>query len=264
MRSAPPAVAIACLALLGGAACDVTIRDGDVSINQLHGRATREWSREYPLEAGGGVEVINSNGSIEVSARPAGTFVAAVVITARAMTDDRANELLNGVKIDEVVSREHVKLTTVRGRQRGNVRVDYKLTVPRDAPVELTANNGNLKAAGLQSHVKAMVVNGALELTDLKGTVDAASVNGSMSVRISEVTGRIRLEGTNGRISLELPKHASAVLSARAVNGGVTVTGLPTQDSSGRRIRNVESVLNGGGPEIDVRITNGRISITGR
>jgi hypothetical protein len=42
------------------------------------------------------------------------------------------------------------------------------------------------------------------------------------------------------------------------------VTGLTTQEATGRRIRNLESVLNGGGPEIDVRVTNGRLTIEGK
>ena len=109
-----------------------------------------------------------------------------------------------------------------------------------------------------------MVVNGQTELTGLRGTVDAATVNGSVSVKMAEITGRVRVECTNGQISIEVPKDAKATLNARSVNGGVTVTGLNTQEASGRRIRSVESPLNGGGPEIDVRANNGRITIEGK
>ena len=52
--------------ILAGQACDVTIKDGDVSVSQLHGRATREWNRTYPFTAGGTVAVTNANGPIEV------------------------------------------------------------------------------------------------------------------------------------------------------------------------------------------------------
>jgi hypothetical protein len=47
------------------------------------------------------------------------------------------------------------------------------------------------------------------------------------------------------------------------VNGGITVSGLTAEDGTGRRIRTLESLVNGGGPEIDLRVTNGRITITG-
>ena len=81
---------------------------------------------------------------------------------------------------------------------------------------------------------------------------------------IRDVTHRYGKVLALDRISLDIPKSAKATLNARSVNGGITVSGLPTSDeASGRRIRTLESQLNGGGPAIDVRVTNGRISITG-
>ncbi len=245
-------------------ACDVTIKDGDVSFNQLHGRATQEFNRKYPLADAGTVEIVNINGPIDITVGPSGTVEVAATLAARAFTDARANEVLAEAAIEESATPEHIKLTTVRRNRSGGLQVCYRVTVPEYARVEMTGNNATLRAAGLRGHVRAMVVNGGVELTGLKGSVDAASVNGAVSVKMAEVSARVRLESTNGRITLELPKDTKATLNARAVNGGVTVTGLNVQEPSGRRIRNLESVLNGGGPEIDVRITNGRITIEGK
>ncbi len=97
----------------------------------------------------------------------------------------------------------------------------------------------------------------------MRGTIDAAGVNASVSAKMAEVTGPLRLESTNGRIVLELLKTAKATLNARSVNGNITVAGLNIEEGTGRRIRTLESQLNGGGPEIDLRVTNGRITITG-
>jgi hypothetical protein len=243
------------------AACDIRIRDGDVSVNHVDGRATQEWTRKYPLTANGRVEVTNPRGSIDVAVGPPGSVELTAVIAARGMTDERARETLNNAKIDENIAPDHVRIET--SRFGGSLQFSYKLVVPADARVELIGNNGTLRVDGVAGHVKAMVSNGGVHLTAIRGTVDAASVNGSMSVKMAEVTGRVRLEGTNGRIALEVPKTTKATLNARSMNGGMSVTGLATQDPTGRRIRNLESTLNGGGPEIDVRITNGHITITG-
>ena len=97
------------------------------------------------------------------------------------------------------------------------------MTLPADARLEMTGNNGTLKADGLRGHVKAMIVNGEVELTGMSGTVDAAAVNGHVSAKMAEVTGPMRLESTNGRITLEIPKTAKATLNARSVNGGITL-----------------------------------------
>jgi Putative adhesin len=260
----PSALTIGACALTVLSACDVTIKDGDVSFGQLHGRATQEFSRKYPLATGGRVELINSNGPVEVSAGPAGTVLVTAVLSARAMSDERAKDLLSGARIEESTTPDHVKLTTVRGNRSGGFQVNYKVVVPAEARVEITANNGTIKVDGVRGHVKAMGTNGAIELSGLRGSVDAALVNGAILVKMADVTARIRLEGTNARIALEIPKDTKAMLNARSVNGGLTVTGLPAQETTGRRIRNLESVLNGGGPEIEVRVTNGRMTIEGK
>jgi hypothetical protein len=61
-----------------------------------------------------------------------------------------------------------------------------------------------------------------------------------------------------------VPKSTKATLNARSINGSISVSGLNTQEPSGRRIRSLESQLNGGGPELDVRVTNGRMTIEGK
>ena len=246
-------------------ACDVTIKDGDVSFNQLHGRAAREFKRTYPLTAGGKVEIVNVNGPIVVSTGEAGSVQVTAAMTARAMTDDRAKEVLDAAKIEESAAPDHVRVATARGNRRGGLRVAYTVTVPADSRVELTTTNGDLQGKNLRGHLKAMMMNGEIELDGIEGTVDAAAVNGRMTVKMSAVTGAIRLDGTNGRVNLELPKDARATLTARSVNGGIAVRGLTAhEDSPGRRIQNIESQLNGGGPPIDIRVTNGRITIEGK
>jgi hypothetical protein len=248
-------------------ACDVTIKDGDIKNVSVQARASQEWSRQYPLTPGGVVEIVNGNGSIEVVAGKPGVVDIAAVLEARAMSETRAKELLSNVKVEESAAADHIRVATVftfRGKGPGGFESNYKVAIPADTRLEMTGNNGTLKADGLRGHVKAMVVNGGIELTSMSGTIDAAAVNAHVSAKMSQVTGPVRLESTNGRISLEIPKTAKATLNARSVNGGITVSGLTTSDeASGRRIRTLESQLNGGGPEIDVRVTNGRISITG-
>lgn len=262
--SSKPSALLAGIGVAASLACDVTIKDGDIKDVSVRAKATQEWRRQYPLAAGGRVEIVNGNGSIEVATGPAGAVGISAVIEAGAMTDTRAKEILSEVKVEESATPDHVRVATVRTRGRGNLDVAYKVTMPADARLEMTGNNGTIKAEALRGHVKAMVVNGSIELTALRGSVDAASVNGSITAKMAEVSGPMRLESTNGRITLELPKTAKATLNARSVNGGITVTGLTTDEGTGRRIRTLESQLNGGGPEIDLRVTNGRITIEGQ
>lgn len=245
-------------------ACDVTIKDGDIKRVSVHTGASQEWTRHYPLSSGGTVEIFNGDGPIEAVVGPPGAVDVSAIIEASAMTEARAKELIHEMRLEESIKPEHVRVATARREGRSGVDVSIKVTLPADARLEMTGNNGRLKADGLAAHVKAMVVNGQIELIGLRGTVDAAGVNASVSAKMAEVTGPLRLESTNGRITLEVPKTAKATLNARSVNGNITVTGLTAEEATGRRaIRTLESPLNGGGPEIEIRATNGRISITG-
>ena len=261
--SLPSVLAGVCAAsFLSG--CDVTIKDGDIKNVSLDHRVSQEWSRHYPLTDGGRVEIVNGNGPIEVAAGPGGAVDITAVLEGRAMTEARAKEILSEFKIEESATPDHVRVATVRRNTGGRLDVSFKVIMPANARLEMTGNNNRLTAAGLRGHVKAMVVNGPVELTEMRGTIDAAGVNASVSAKMAEITGPIRLESTNGRIALEIPKTAKANLNARSVNGNITVTGLTIQEGTGRRIRTIESQLNGGGPEIDLRVTNGRISIDGK
>ena len=80
--------------------------------------------------------------------------------------------------------------------------------------------------------------------------------------------GSIKIGGgfalTGDESSLDLPAAGKAQLSARVVNGALEVSGLPIEEPTGRRIRSLEAALNGGGPSIDLRVTNGRLKIAGK
>ncbi len=256
-----PATVLAVLSVLG--ACDVTIKDGDVSVRHVRGHATQEWNRTYPIAPQGRFELTSNNGPIEILTGPAGRIEVVATLTAASLSDERANEALQDTEIEEDVAPDRVALVAQRENGR-RVETAFKVIVPEDAQVVTSLNNGKLRVEGLRGPVKAMVVSGEMDLSGLRGSVDAALANGSVRVRMAEVTGRVRVEGTNGQIAIEVPRDARATLNVRAFNGGISVTGLNTQEASGRRIRSLESQLNGGGPEIDVRITNGRITIEGR
>ncbi|MSO55703.1 MAG: hypothetical protein EXQ55_02090 [Acidobacteria bacterium] len=247
-----------------GAACDVQVRDGKPSFGLNRPQATQEWHRQYPLAAGGQVEVANLNGPIELSPGSPGTVDIQATITAKALTEAQAKELLSKGRITETVQPDRIKVETVVPRGvRGSYEVRYRVSVPADAVSTVSTTNGSFKATGLAGSLKASIVNGQVELTDIGGEVDVVGVNGSLTAKLIRISAPVRLETTNGQLSVQFPSASKAHLSARVVNGGLTVSGLETQEPIGNRIKNLEAVLNGGGPEIDLRTTNGQILIMG-
>jgi DUF4097 and DUF4098 domain-containing protein YvlB len=253
------------LTACGALACDVQVHEGHLNVGVFSAEAKQDWTRTYSLSARGQIEIANLNGPIDVRQAPADKVEVHAEIIAKALTDEGARDILAKGKIEETISRERVKVETVVPRGiHGSYEVRYQVRVPFGVETQVSTTNGSVTASGMGGKLKASVVNGSVDLTDMSGALDAAAVNGSLSVKLAGVSGPIRLETTNGRLSLVLRKTSSATLSARVVNGGLTVSGFPAVEQRGNRIRNLETVLNGGGAPIDLRTTNGRLSIEGK
>jgi putative adhesin len=247
------------------AACDVNIKDGKPSFAVFSVQATQDWSHRYPLAADGRVEVVNINGPINIAAGAPGTVDVRATITAKALTDATAKDILSKGRVQEISEpgRVHIETMSPRG-VHGSYEVRYDVRVPAASLVDLSMTSGSIQADGLTSKLKLVAINGPVELNDVEGAVEAVSVNGSLMVKLVRVSAPVRLEMTNGRLALEFPAASKANLSARVVNGPMTVSGLPVDNPSGRRIRSLESMLNGGGPAIDLRVTNGSLTIAGK
>ena len=246
-------------------ACDVNIHEGKASVGVFSAQATDEWTHHYPLTGDGLVEVVNINGPIDITAGAAGTVDVHAMITAKTLTEAGARDILSKGKIQEIAEASRVYVETMMPRGiHGSYVVHYEVRVPPGSRTDVSTTSGSLNVSGLDAKLKATAVNGKVELENISGGVDGVVANGSLTARLSRVTAPVRLEVTNGRLALEIPATTKANLSARVVNGGLSVSGLPVEEPTGRRIRNLETVLNGGGPEIYLRTTNGRISIEGK
>jgi Putative adhesin len=247
------------------AGCDVNIRDGKASVGVFSAEAAAEWTHHYPLAEGGLVEIVNVNGPIDLVAGDSGTVEVHASIVAKALTDTGARDILAKGRILESAEPARVHIETMTPRDiRGSYVVRYEVRVPPGAAASVSATSGSLKATGLSGTLKIMAVNGRVQIENVSGGVDGVVANGSLTLRAAEITAAVQLEVTNGSLALDIPSSTKANLSARVVNGSLSVSGLPVEQPTGRRIRNLEAPVNGGGPDISARVTNGRLTITGR
>ena len=104
-----------------------------------------------------------------------------------------------------------------------------------------------------------------MEVTDVTGDTSLHTSNGAIRAELAEVNpGKsIRLETTNGRITVAVPKSVAARVDASTTNGGIT-TDLPvTTTETGHHT--LRGTINGGGSaELRLRTTNGSITIEAR
>jgi hypothetical protein len=246
----------------------VVLAGCDMSFAHLTARATDEWTRTYPLTAGGEVRIVNSNGKIEVEGVDGSTVEVRAERIARGATDAAARELLPRIVIREDNKPDRVSLETERmsGIMIGAAfEVRYHVRAPKNAVINVTNTNGQVALTALDGKVRAHTTNGGVNGKDLTGGVDARSTNGGVTIDMASVgPDSISLRTTNGGVTLTLPDSAKANLSASCTNGGINVSALDKLEISDQSRRRVAGLLNGGGTPIELRTTNGGIRVRPR
>jgi hypothetical protein len=240
----------------------------DLSLGHLTARATDEWTRSYPLEGGGEIRIINTNGKIEIEGTDGSTVEVRAEKIARGATETAARELLPRITIKEDIKPDRVWLETERmsGIMLGAAfEVRYHIRAPKRAVVNVTNTNGQVALTALDGKVKAQTTNGGVNGRNLSGGVDARSTNGGVTIDMASVgPDSISLRTTNGGVTLLLPDGAKANLTASCTNGGINVSALDNLEISEQSRRRLEGRLNGGGISIEMRTTNGGIRVRPR
>lgn len=249
-------------------AAAVVLSACDVMVNSIHGgrvQAQRTWNRSYTLTgAETAVEIANVSGTIEVEAVDGNTLEVKAVMTARGATEEDAQQVLAKVEMGEEASASKVRLEARYPRELGRrgIEVTYTVRAPKSAKVALENVNGHVKVHGVLAGLKAETTNGRVSGEGLGNTVVATTTNGEIEIRMASLGGDgVSLETTNGSIDLRLPGDAKATMSARCVNGGITVTDLPFEKSGEGSRRKLDGTINGGGAAVRLETVNGRIRV---
>jgi DUF4097 and DUF4098 domain-containing protein YvlB len=228
-------------------------------------KATTQWTRTYSLSgADMGIEVVNTNGAIDVEAVDGTHVSVSAELSARGRTQEEARELLGQIQIAEESGPASVRLETRYPRSLGRSapEVRYTVRVPRLARVNLHTVNGAISIQGVQGGVKAETTNGAIEGREIGASVVASTINGPIDMRMASLGRRgVSLETTNGAISLALPDQAKGTLIARSVNGAINVSGLSFDRTGPSSRRRLEGRINGGGPDLRLETVNGGITV---
>jgi hypothetical protein len=140
-------------------------------------------------------------------------------------------------------------------------KVDYTVTLPRQARVDVRTVNGRVEVQDVGGRLSAQTVNGTIDATGLGGEVEASTVNGTVEVALVRVepSSRNRLSATNGTVRLTLPRDAAADVEATTVNGAVHCD-FDVADGRVSR-RRVEGRIGGGGARFELRTVNGTADI---
>jgi len=224
--------------------------------------------RELEANAGDFLQVRNTNGGIEVVGWAQNYIELVAVKEAKSGRGYSAREKLDHIEVRiEKVSNGWEVATKydrdwMRSQKMNNTRVNYRLKVPQELVMDLETTNGQVEVTDFAGSLKLESTNGDLVGREIRGHFEARTTNGSVRVELLEYDGQaLSCKTTNGNVDLSLPADANAELSARTTNGSIK-TDLPMKVSGSFSRNKLNGSLNGGGPEIDLRTTNGSIRIS--
>jgi hypothetical protein len=230
--------------------------------------ASDEWTRSYPLTAGGQVQVVNGSGAIEIRGGTGERVEVRAERVGRAPSEQAAHELVPRIEIREDATPERVLLQTqgLSGIVIGvEVAVNYHLTVPAAAEVRARSANGEVRVADLSGRVVISSANGQVIGRNLSGGVDARAGNGKVTVDLAAFGhDPVQVRAANGSVELTLPASADANITATYSNGKIDTGDLKLELLGEQTRRRLLGRLNAGGAPIEITTVNGNIALRAR
>lgn len=217
--------------------------------------------KRYPLAPGGTVAVENIQGDIAVEGWERAEVEVAVVKTAVGPGADPES-----VRIGVEFGRNGLTFRTIHpGESREEVRVDYRLKVPRQVRLDrLRTLEGSILVRDVEGAVDARTLNGSIQQTGVSGSVLARTVSGDVLVSLRALPDPLQpilLETVNGNVELLLPPQPGADLQLSTVAGRIesryAFSASSTPGDTSYRAR-----LGPGGPLVRLRTVRGDIRVS--
>jgi hypothetical protein len=149
--------------------------------------------------------------------------------------------------------------------RNNDVRVEFRVRVPRGVKVAVSNVNGEVSVDGASSEVDAESTNGSLFVSTTSGPVNARTTNGSIRAVMGkfDLKSDLRFESTNGSVIAEFADDIDAEIDLSTTNGRF-LTDFPVTISGRIDPRRLRATLGKGGPRIRLHTTNGNVELRKR
>ncbi len=213
-----------------------------VSVFASKSEYTKTYTKTYPLEKGGKVNIENMHGKVDISTWNKPEVYINVVITVDATSERKAEEDFKRITIDFSNDSRYVSARTSIDSKRStwwfiqswwdddDVRIDYKVSMPADAALELSHKYGDANLGNFSGDVFVEQKYGDLTLDQVAGNLKLdlaygnAVVAKSNSSNISVAYYKLRMNGANtiqihSKYSQVHVENALEIISESAYDG---------------------------------------------
>jgi DUF4097 and DUF4098 domain-containing protein YvlB len=233
------------------------------------------FDRTFNVRPGTLFELNNTNGRITIHSWDQPRVQVHALKRVESRDSSTARQAMAELKIQPSATSDALRINTEYPRHNDgffdwlagtnvNMSVQYEVTVPRAMSLMIENTNGAIDISNVHGSLHVSNTNGHVECSQCGGNLEAETTNGAIRAELSEVTpGKAsRLETTNGGIRVTLPRTAGLQIDAANTNGSIKTDVPVTTNSLGRHA--LRGTINGGGPELRLRTTNGSIDIQAR
>lgn len=243
---------------------------------------TNEQEIEIPLSSPGErgkLDIESHNGRVKITAYDGKTVKIKMIKYGKKVNRSESKEGMRLVSSGgfSVEAQEYRNVVKVENEGWGN-RMDFEVQVPKNFDIKAESyNNGHIFIEGVEGELNVESYNGPITLVDINGSASASTYNGAVKVSFTGVTANTNMAFStyNGDVDLTIP--GSTKITAKMKTNRDIYTDFedfnlseptPTTNDRGRRgsykvkFENwVRGQVNGGGPEVMMKTTNGNIYI---
>lgn len=238
----------------------------------------KEFSRTATVAAGHLVRIENAYGNVRIQTSPRGEASIKAVIQCSAPTAELARRCADRIQIAVEQGGGNLSVRTEfpsnNGISNTGFRVDYDLTIPEAAPLEVRNRFGGVSVTG--AHAGAEIVNGNGKVTLATGRGRAQIENSFGDVEVRGNEGDLTVRNTNGSVNATDVTGAVDIANRFGkIYAGNTGRGLTIHSNNGEieavRVGGVAAIANSFGTvtvsevkgDVNIHNQNGGVSATG-
>lgn len=145
-------------------------------LSKAEGRE-KTYEKTFPKEGVEELVLSNTSGKMEIVQVDGSDITISAVMKVTAKSDAKADEILEKIQVNDTRMSSYVKVETVFGKDMGlkqflggmDIKVDYKVNVPKGIKLRLISNNGNIYLGHFTGELNADIRNGDLKAAVLNG-----------------------------------------------------------------------------------------------
>jgi DUF4097 and DUF4098 domain-containing protein YvlB len=228
------------------------------------GEVTNQINRTVKLAPGANVKIQSINGLVSVETWDGDR--AEINISVRAsdlVTMEREPIIIDDSAAPNslTIRREEDKEGRRRGGDRGWVRHEARLKLPKSVNLKVSSVNGKVDIGAITGEVGVNSVNGGVVVAQAGTATQLSSINGGISVSLLRLgEGGLRVHSVNGGVKIGLPSETSAEIDVHSINGGIK-SDLPITVIGEMKHGQLRGRVGDGGPPITITSVNGGVTL---